>query len=70
VRVSDARRRTVVPRTGSARRPRHRQHVRRRARTHAPPLSELTAMENGSYPNGIDALRSSPLAAPQGPGFQ
>jgi len=33
--VSDARRRTVVPRTGSARRPRHRQHVRRRARTHA-----------------------------------
>jgi len=32
------------------------------------PLSELTAMENGSYPNATDALRSSPLAAPQGPG--
>ena len=29
------------------------------------PMSELTAMENGSYPNDSDALRSSPLAAPQ-----
>jgi len=31
------------------------------------PMSELTAMETGSYLNGTDALRSSPLAAPQGP---
>lgn len=30
------------------------------------PMSELTAMETGSYLNGADTLRSSPLAALQG----
>ena len=60
----------AVSRTGSARRCRNsltRMTQRRRAPA---PMSELTAMENGSYPNDSDALRSSPLAAPQGPGFQ
>jgi len=58
----------IASRTGSLCRHRCRVYRRRRRMRANTPMSELTAMETGSYRNGTDALRSSPLAAPQGPG--
>ncbi|AKM39771.1 hypothetical protein NL30_07580 [Burkholderia contaminans] len=71
-RATRARERRAWPRCRAANRfrsPCSPSHALRAPRLHRhAPMSELTAVENGSYPNDIDALRSSPLAAPQGPG--